>query len=110
MKRAEPTFDELIHAPLRLRACVMLSTVQTIAFSALRDDLGIADSVLSKHLKALSDAGYVALDRPTGQGGRPKTWVNLTREGRRALVGHLAALEEMVAMSAATPPAHAETH
>ncbi|GAB48874.1 transcriptional regulator [Mobilicoccus pelagius] len=99
-----PAFDETIHAPLRLKACVQLSTVQQMAFSALRDDLRVADSVLSKHLKTLAEAGYVTLDRPTGQGGRPRTWVSLTKEGRRALAGHLAALEEMVTATRAAPP------
>lgn len=104
MTRVTPAFDETIHAPLRLKACVALASVQRMAFGALRDDLDVADSVLSKHLKTLADAGYVALDRPTGQGGRPRTWVSLTRAGHLALAGHLAALEEMVAATRSAPP------
>lgn len=94
-------FDELIHAPLRLRACALLAPVQSMAFAALRDELDVADSVLSKHLKALSEAGYVSVDRPTGQVGRPKAWVKITPTGRRALAGHLAALEELAAAARA---------
>ena len=89
------TFDETIHAPLRLRICVMLPAVETMEFGAIRDDLEVADSVLSKHLKVLADAGYVRLDKPTGLGGRPKTWARLTKEGHKALAGHIAALRAL---------------
>lgn len=89
-------FDETIHAPVRLKVCAALRRVESAEFGALRDDLGVADSVLSKHLKVLTEAGYVALDKPTGQ-GRVKTWARLTKEGRRAFDGHVAALREMVA-------------
>lgn len=92
-----PYFDETIHAPLRLRICVMLAAVDTMEFGAIRDDLGVADSVLSKHLKVLTEAGYVALDKPTGLGGRPKTWARLTVAGRTALQRHVAALKELTA-------------
>lgn len=91
-----PRFDELIHAPVRLKICVMLATVEAVEFSQLRDRLEVADSVLSKHLKALAEAGYVALDKPTGQ-GRVRTWARLTPQGQTALKGHLAALRVMAA-------------
>lgn len=89
-------FDETIHAPLRLKACAMLAGVDSLEFGAVRDTLEVADSVLSKHLKVLADAGYVELDKPAGQKGRARTWVRLTRAGRTAFDGHLAALREMV--------------
>lgn len=89
-------FDEVIHAPHRLRICVMLAEADAVEFAALRDSLEVADSVLSKHLKTLVDAGYVRLDKPTGE-GRVRTWAALTRAGRRALDGHVQALHEMTA-------------
>lgn len=98
-----PAFDEIIHSPNRLRICVLLSTVESMDFAALREDLGVADSVLSKHLATLTDAGYVTLTRPTGLGGRPRTWVRLTTPGLHALHGHLAALQEMTAPATQTP-------
>lgn len=87
-------FDDLIHAPARLRICVMLASADAVEFAVLRGHLDVADSVLSKHLKALVDAGYVELSKPTGQ-GRVRTWASLTARGRSALAGHLAALREM---------------
>lgn len=97
MSRAtpEPAFDEVVHAPHRLRICALLAPMESVEFSALREDLGVADSVLSKHLKVLVDAGYAVLDKPTGRGRRVRTWARLTPAGRRALDGHLAALQAM---------------
>ena len=89
-------FDELIHAPVRLKICVMLATADAVEFAHLRDRLGVAVSVLSKHLKVLADADYVTLDTPTGN-GRVRTWALLTAQGRAALKGHLVALQAMAA-------------
>nr|NLD40102.1 helix-turn-helix domain-containing protein [Actinomycetales bacterium] len=91
-------FNEIIHAPLRLRICASLASVDTLEFGVLRDEFQVADSVLSKHLKVLVDSGYVTLDKPTGLGGRPKTWVRITKEGHAALISHIAALRELAAM------------
>lgn len=88
-------FDELIHAPLRLRICASLAPVQWAEFPQLRDALDVADSVLSKHLKQLADAGYVSIDKYAKR-GRSHTRISLTREGRIAYVGHVAALREML--------------
>jgi DNA-binding MarR family transcriptional regulator len=57
--------------------------------------LGVADSVLSKHLKVLQDAGYVTLSKPTGR-GRVKTWASLTPAGKRAYAAHVAALKKLL--------------
>ncbi|WP_068399109.1 transcriptional regulator [Kribbia dieselivorans] len=100
-------FDETLHTPHRLRICVLLSEVDQAEFGLIRDTLEVADSVLSKQLKVLVDAGYVALDKPTGQGGRPRTWARLTRTGRTALRRHLRALQQMVEISQQTSEAWA---
>lgn len=88
-------FDEVIHAPHRLRIMVALSAADKVEFQALRDDLGVPDSALSKQLKVLTEAGYAKLDKPTGPGGRPRTWVQITRQGRKALASHLAVLRDL---------------
>lgn len=89
-------FDDIVHAPHRLRICAMLADVDQVEFAVLRDGLGVADSVLSKQLKVLVDAGYVELQKPTGRGGKVRTWARLTKDGRGAFEGHLAALRRMV--------------
>ncbi|GAA1738890.1 transcriptional regulator [Aeromicrobium alkaliterrae] len=91
-----PAFDDVIHAPLRLRTCAFLDAVTSAEFGAVRDLLGVADSVVSKHVKVLVDAGYVELEKPTGR-GRVRTWVHLTPAGRAAYRGHVAALRGITA-------------
>lgn len=98
----QPRFDELIHAPYRLRICAMLSAAESIEFATLRDQLDVADSVLSKNLKALADANYIKLIKKSAR-GRQRTWARLTAAGRTALNGHLAALHEMTAMAIQEP-------
>jgi DNA-binding MarR family transcriptional regulator len=101
---SEAAFDELIHAPLRLQICAMLSPVRWLPFSDVRDSLEISDSVLSKHLSALAGAGYVEVSRVRAD-SRSRRQVTLTKAGRTALRGHLAALR---AIAAAAEPAMAE--
>ncbi len=98
-----PHFDEVIHAPLRLKICALLDRTSSVEFGVIRDVLGVADSVTSKHLKALADAGFLTLSKPTGTGGRVKTWVSLTAAGRTAFTAHVAALQEIVSGSLAEP-------
>lgn len=88
-------FDEHLTGTARLRLVAMLSGVDRAEFGTVRDELEVSDSVLSKHLGALEDAGY--LSRSKGSlDGRRTTWVSLTRAGRRALAAHVAALREVI--------------
>jgi DNA-binding MarR family transcriptional regulator len=89
-------FDELIHAPLRLQICAMLSPVRSLPFSDIRDSLHISDSVLSKHLSALAGAGYVEVSRVRAE-SRSRRQVTLTMPGRTALRAHLSALQAIAA-------------
>ena len=88
-------FDEVVHAPNRLQICAMLAPVDSVDFATARDALGVADSVLSKHVKVLQDAGYVAV-RKALVGSRTRTSLALTKAGRRAYDGHVAALRALV--------------
>ncbi len=93
---ADPRFDELVHAPLRLRLCALLSGVEQISFAYARESLGVSDSVLSKHAAALQKAGYVQVAKQPRADGTT-THLQLTAAGRRAYRGHVAALEAIVA-------------
>jgi len=90
----EAGLDETIHAPHRLRICAFLAATDEAEFSALRDLLGVSDSVTSKHLKVLEQAGYAKVSKPTGR-GRVKTWVSLTPAGRTAFAAHVDALRRI---------------
>lgn len=93
---ADAEFNEVIHAPNRLQICALLANVEKAEFATIRETLDVADSVASKHLKVLVDAGYVTIDKPTGE-GRVRTWASITKEGRRAFTRHVAALRRLTA-------------
>lgn len=84
----------VLHPPARLQIAGVLAKVSEAEFAKLREITGVADSVLSKHLSALGEAGYVKLKKATLD-GRQRTWVSLTGAGRKAFAGHLAALQEL---------------
>ena len=88
--------DPLFNAPARLQIAALLAKVTEMEFAKLRELVGVSDSVLSKHLAALADAQHVRL-RKAAMGGRQRTWASLTRDGRRALDAHVAALRAIVA-------------
>lgn len=90
-------FDPAIHAPTRLQIMAMLVEVREAEFAVLREATGVSDSVLSKHLSALGEAGYVTL-RKGAMDGRARTWASVTRNGRRALAAHVAVLKKLAGL------------
>ncbi len=88
-------FDELIHFPTRLRIVAALATATDLEFTVLEDALGISTSLLSKQLKVLTDAGYIALEKRPQPFGRPRTWIRFTPAGRVAYLSHLEALRQL---------------
>lgn len=91
-------FDNIIHAPNRLRICALLAPLETAEFQVLRDELAVSDSVLSKHIKQLEMAGYVK-QRKDKLNGRQRTWVYLTDDGREAFKAHIEELKRLVAIA-----------
>ena len=91
-------FDELIHAPIRLRICATLAAVDSAAFSTVKAMLGVSDSVLSKHIAVLESAGYLVVRKHTVL-SRVYTSLALTPAGRTALRGHLAALRDIAELA-----------
>jgi DNA-binding MarR family transcriptional regulator len=89
-------FDELIHASTRLPIVALLAAADWVQFAFTRDQLGLSDSALSKHLSTLEDAGYIDIERPL-TGRRRRVQARLTPKGRAAFHGHIAALREIVA-------------
>lgn len=93
-----PVFDALVHAPGRLQICAMLSAADEVEFAVLRDALNVSDSVMSKHVKQLEDAGYVKL-RKAAFAGRQRTWLALAPAGRQAFAGHVAELTRLAGLA-----------
>lgn len=96
-----PGFDLVIHPEPRLRICAFLLGAEQVGFSTIRDELGYSDSMLSKQLRTLAEAGYVRTNKER-EVPRPRTWVSLTAAGREATRGHLAALQELAASAQAS--------
>ena len=91
-----PQFDPVLHPPARLQIAAALARVDDIEFATLRDILEVSDSVLSKHLSTLAEAGYVKLTKAK-QDGRQRTWASFTRKGTKAFEAHVQALRDLVA-------------
>ncbi|WP_341952778.1 transcriptional regulator [Salinibacterium sp. TMP30] len=91
-------FDDVIHAPLRLRISGLLRPVDKLDFAVLRNALDVSDATLSKHLKTLIGAGYVVSDKAsTSDRGdaRRVMWLSLSPAGRYAFDAHVRALQEI---------------
>ena len=95
---AVPSFDAVIHAPGRLHICAILSGVDEAEFAMVRDTIAVSDSVLSKHVKQLEDAGYVVLKK-AAVAGRQRTWLSLTSAGKKAFKAHVGELTRLAAMA-----------
>jgi DNA-binding MarR family transcriptional regulator len=87
--------DAHMVAPSRLMLLTALTAVSEVEFATIRETLDVSDSVLSKHLAALEETGYVKRRKGTHR-GRRTTWISLTPRGRRALSAHVAALRELI--------------
>ncbi|GAB4082417.1 transcriptional regulator [Modestobacter muralis] len=94
MTAVQPRFDAVVHAPPRLQICGLLAAVDTMDFAAVRDTIGVSDSVLSKHVKQLEEAGYVKVGKAT-IASRQRTSLSLTKAGRAAFAAHVAELRRI---------------
>ena len=91
--------DPVLHAPARLQIAAMLARVDDAEFATMKEIVEVSDSVLSKHLSALVDEGYVDLVK-TKRDGRQRTRASLTSAGRKAFARHMEALHELAAIAA----------
>jgi DNA-binding transcriptional ArsR family regulator len=94
--------DDVIHAPVRLSIMSALAAADRADFRFLRELVEVSDSLLSKHMALLEDAGYVEVIKGY-HGKRPRTWFTLTGTGRAAFDAYLAALREIVGTAASQP-------
>ena len=89
------SLNTAIHAPIRLQVCSALAKADSLDFAGLRAGLDVSESVLSKHVKVLQAAGYVAIRKAASQ-GRQRTRLALTPAGRTAFAAHAAALRALI--------------
>ncbi len=90
--------NTIIHAPNRLQICAILNMTAELEFKVIKEQLDVSDSVLSKHLKVLEEAGYIIAAKKT-EFGRPRTWLSLSSDGRKAFIMHVNALQQIVGVN-----------
>lgn len=88
--------DQALLDPTRLSIVSVLVATHWAEFGYVRDAVGLSDSALSKQVSALDKLGYVEAEKGY-VGKRPRTWLNLTQAGRKALSGHIEALQRIAA-------------
>jgi DNA-binding MarR family transcriptional regulator len=88
--------DDLLSHPVRFSVVALLAPAAQIEFSFVRDRVEVTDSMLSKQISLLEQAGYLKVNKAF-IGKRGRTWLSLTKTGRRVFERHLAALREIAA-------------
>jgi DNA-binding MarR family transcriptional regulator len=88
--------DDLLSHPVRFSVMALLAPAAQIEFSFARDRVEVTDSMLSKQVSTLEQAGYIKVHKGF-VGKRGRTWLSLTKTGRRVFERHLAALREIAA-------------
>ena len=94
--------DPVIHSPVRLSIMACLAAADKAEFGFVRDTVEVSDSVLSRQVTLLAEAGYVR-PRKGYVGKRPRTWLSLTATGRSAYEAHLAALTAIAGRALRSP-------
>jgi DNA-binding transcriptional ArsR family regulator len=96
---AEPVglsgLDPLLQHRTRLGAMVLLSGVEALSFTHLRQALGETDGNLGAQLRKLEEADYLVV-RKEFKDRKPISWYSIGPPGRASLRQHLAAMESLV--------------
>jgi DNA-binding MarR family transcriptional regulator len=90
--------NDLIHQPLRLKIMAALNGLaarESMDFTRLRSVVEATDGNLGAHLSKLEEVGYITIEKNFID-KKPRTRVALTREGRKALVTHVAYLRDIL--------------
>jgi DNA-binding MarR family transcriptional regulator len=98
LPHARHQLDAAFHSPIRFSIVAALATVDEAEFAYVRDSIEISDAVLSKQAAGLEQNGYVKI-RKGYVGKYPRTWLSLTKTGRKAYERHVVALHEITSNS-----------
>ncbi|MBM4149242.1 MAG: helix-turn-helix domain-containing protein [Lentisphaerae bacterium] len=97
-KRTRPcdALDRIFHEPNRL--CVVSALCAAgdgLVFTELRHLTALTDGNLSRHLKALEEAGIVKITKAFVR-GKPQTTIRVTSDGMRQFASYLETLEKVL--------------
>ena len=101
---SDPTdgLDPVLLDPTRLAIVALLSAAEWVEFGVVLQRLAVAQPALSKQAVHLERSGHLAI-RKGYVGKRPRTWLQLTPDGRTRLEGHVTALRRIADHAAALP-------
>ena len=95
MKHVALDLDETVLSRPRLSILAALVARDAVDFTFLQKNLGISDGNLSTHLRKLEAENYIRSEKVLVN-RKPKTWFQITAEGRRALERLFRQLEELL--------------
>jgi DNA-binding MarR family transcriptional regulator len=98
MKSLVVDLDEAVLSRPRLSILAALVSGDAVDFTFLQKNLGISDGNLGTHLRKLEAEKYIR-SKKVFVNRRPKTWFQITADGRRALERLFRQLEEMLTQS-----------
>ncbi len=84
--------DRLVHEPARLMILMVLYSVESADFTFLVNITELTDGNVSSHLSKLEAAGYVNIEKGYA-GKKPRTTLQLTTEGRRAVEDYISTMQ-----------------
>ena len=90
--------NQVIHQPIRLRIMAALFGVEDgaeVDLTFLRHHLSLTDGNQGAHLEKLESAGYRAV-RKAFVRRKPKTFIRLSRQGRRAFEDYVESLRAVL--------------
>jgi DNA-binding MarR family transcriptional regulator len=86
---------DVVHQRTRLGILAVSCEASKVDFGFLKQTLGLTDGNLSRHLQVLEQAGYVDIEKGYN-GRRPRTWIRITRSGRKAFQLEMAVLRDLL--------------
>ncbi|MFF2042744.1 winged helix-turn-helix domain-containing protein [Kitasatospora sp. NPDC058170] len=89
------SLDDVVHQRVRLGILAVAKETRRVEFTYLRSTLGLTAGNLSQHLGVLEKAGLVTIDKGY-EGKRARTWIQLTKAGKKALHDEIATLKALI--------------
>jgi DNA-binding MarR family transcriptional regulator len=87
--------DQLLQHRSRFGTMVLLSGVDALSFTNLRETLGETDGNLGAQLRKLEEADYLVV-RKEFNDRKPISWYSISAKGRSALKSHVQAMESLI--------------
>jgi DNA-binding MarR family transcriptional regulator len=92
---AASQLNDVVHQRTRLGLLAVLAEVGEADFSYLKNVLHLTDGNLGQHLQLLERHGLVSI-RKGHEGGKARTWAEITRGGRAALDAEIKTLKALL--------------